>query len=229
MTEFEKYARGHCGISSLKLHDYQSITTNGGGGDSIPQPVILEEHEVKATAIDIYSRLLIDRIIVLGVPIYDDAANIIMAQLMYLNSQDNKKPIQMFINSRGGSVSAGLQIYDTMQMIKAPVQTICTGVAASMAAVLLAGGEKGMRGALPNSEIMIHQVLGGAWGPAADVRIANEQIQKTQEKLAKLLATDTNKDFDVVMKDMDRDNWMDSDEAMQYGLIDKVFTGRGLL
>ena len=114
-------------------------------------------------------------------------------------------------------------------MIKAPVQTVCTGMAASMAAILLAGGEKGMRGALPNSEIMIHQVLGGAIGQAADVRIASEQIQKTQEKLARLLATDTNKDFDVVMKDMDRDNWMTSDEAMQYGLIDKVFTGKGLL
>ena len=229
MTEFEKYARGHCGISSLKLHDYQSIITNGSRGSAVLQPVILEEHEIKAPAIDVFSRLLIDRIIVLGTPIYEDAANIIMAQLMYLNSQDNKKPIQMYINSPGGSVVDGLQIYDMMQLIKAPVQTVCTGVAASMAAVLLAGGEKGMRGALPNSEIMIHQVLGGAVGQATDIRIANEQIQKTQEKLARLLATDTNKDFEVVMKDMDRDNWMTSDEAMQYGLIDKVFVGKGLL
>ena len=229
MTEFEKYARGHCRVSSLKLHDYQSIITNGSGGGSVPQPVILEEHEIKATAIDVFSRLLIDRIIVLGTPIYEDAANIVMAQLMFLNAQDNKKPIQMYINSPGGSVVDGLQIYDMMQLIKAPVQTVCTGMAASMAAILLAGGEKGMRGALPNSEIMIHQVLGGAIGQAADVRIASEQIQKTQEKLARLLATDTNKDFAVVMKDMDRDNWMTSDEAMQYGLIDKVFTGKGLL
>lgn len=231
MTEFEKYARGHCGISSLKLHDYQSIITNGSGssGGSVPQPVILEEHEIKATAIDVFSRLLIDRIIVLGTPIYEDAANIVMAQLMFLNSQDNKKPIQMYINSPGGSVVDGLQIYDMMQLIKAPVQTVCTGMAASMAAVLLAGGEKGMRGALPNSEIMIHQVLGGAVGQATDIRIANEQIQKTQEKLARLLSIDTNKDFDMVMKDMDRDNWMTSDEAMQYGLIDKVFVGKGLL
>lgn len=229
MTEFEKYARGHCGISSLKLHDYQSIITNGPSGTSVPQPMILESHEIKATAIDVFSRLLIDRIIVLGTPIYEDAANIVMAQLMFLNSQDNKKPIQMYINSPGGSVIDGLQVYDTMQLIKAPVQTVCTGMAASMAAVLLAGGEKGMRGALPNSEIMIHQVLGGAVGQATDIRIANEQIQKTQEKLARLLATDTNKDFDTVMKDMDRDNWMTSDEAMQYGLIDKVFVGKGLL
>lgn len=229
MTEFEKYARGHCGVSSLKLHDYQSIITNGPGGGSVSQPVILEEHEIKATAIDVFSRLLIDRIIVLGTPIYEDTANIVMAQLMFLNSQDNKKPIQMYINSPGGSVVDGLQIYDMMQLIKAPVQTVCTGMAASMAAILLAGGEKGMRGALPNSEIMIHQVLGGAIGQAADVRIASEQIQKTQEKLARLLATDTNKDFDTVMKDMDRDNWMTSDEAMQYGLIDKVFVGKGLL
>ena len=114
MTEFEKYARGHCGVSSLKLHDYQSIITNGSGEGSVPQPVILEEHEIKATAIDVFSRLLIDRIIVLGTPIYEDAANIVMAQLMFLNSQDNKKPIQMYINSPGGSVVDGLQIYDMM-------------------------------------------------------------------------------------------------------------------
>lgn len=229
MTEFEKYAKGHCGVSSLKLHDYQSIITNGSGGGSVPQPVILEEHEIKATAIDVFSRLLIDRIIVLGTPIYEDAANIVMAQLMFLNSQDNKKPIQLYINSPGGLVTSGMQIYDTMQMIKSPVQTVCTGLAASMAAVLLAGGEPGMRGSLPNTEIMIHQPLGGGWGQASDIAIMNEQMQKCKHKLCSVLSTNTGKPYDEVLKDMDRDNWMTSDEAMQYGLIDKVFTGKGLL
>lgn len=229
MTEFEKYARGHCGVSSLKLHDYQSIITNGSGGGSVPQPVILEEHEIKATAIDVFSRLLIDRIIVLGTPIYEDAANIVMAQLMFLNSQDNKKPIQLYINSPGGLVTSGMQIYDTMQMIKSPVQTVCTGLAASMAAVLLAGGEPGMRGSLPNTEIMIHQPLGGGWGQASDIAIMNEQMQKCKHKLCSVLSANTGKPYDEVLKDMDRDNWMTSDEAMQYGLIDKVFTGKGLL
>lgn len=198
-------------------------------GDSVPTPVVLEERELKATAVDVFSRLMLDRIIVLGTPIYDDCANIIMSQLLFLNAQDNKKPIQMYINSPGGSVVSGLQIYDTMQMIKAPVHTICTGQAASMAAVILSGGEPGYRATLPNSEIMIHQVLGGAIGQATDIRIANEQIQKTQEKLARILADNTGKDFDTVMKDMDRDNWMSPDEALQYGIIDKVFTGKGII
>ena len=225
LTEFEKYARGHRGISSLKLHDYQSIIN----GDSVPHPVVLEEHELKATAVDIFSRLLIDRIIVLGTPIYEDAANIIMAQLMFLNSQDDKKPIQLYVNSPGGLVTAGMQIYDTMQLIKAPVQTVCTGLAASMGAVIRAGGEKGMRGALPNAEIMIHQPLGGGWGQASDIAIVNEQIQKCKTKLYTCLANDTGKSMDDIIKDADRDFWLTPDEAKQYGLIDKVFGGKGLL
>lgn len=224
MTEFEKYARGDRGVSSLKLHNYKSII-----GESLPQPVVLEERELKATAVDIFSRLLIDRIIVLGTPIYEDAANIVMAQLMFLNSQDNKKPIQLYINSPGGLVTAGMQIYDTMQMIKAPVQTVCTGLAASMAAVLLAGGEPGMRGSLPNAEIMIHQPLGGGWGQASDIAIMNEQIQKCKHKLCSVLATNTGKPYDEVLKDMDRDFWMSANEAQTYGLVDKVFTNKGIL
>lgn len=224
MTEFEKYARGDRGVSSLKLHNYKSII-----GESLPQPVVLEERELKATAVDIFSRLLIDRIIVLGTPIYEDAANIVMAQLMFLNSQDNKKPIQLYINSPGGLVTAGMQIYDTMQMIKAPVQTVCTGLAASMAAVLLAGGEPGMRGSLPNAEIMIHQPLGGGWGQASDIAIMNEQIQKCKHKLCSVLATNTGKPYDEVLKDMDRDFWMSANEAQAYGLVDKVFTNKGIL
>lgn len=224
MTEFEKYARGDRGVSSLKLHNYKSII-----GESLPQPVVLEERELKATAVDIFSRLLMDRIIVLGTPIYEDAANIVMAQLMFLNSQDNKKPIQLYINSPGGLVTAGMQIYDTMQMIKAPVQTVCTGLAASMGAVILAGGEKGMRGALPNAEIMIHQPLGGSWGQASDIAIANAQIQKCKTKLYTLLSNDTGKSMEDIIRDADRDYWMDSNEAQAYGLIDKVFNGKALL
>jgi ATP-dependent Clp protease protease subunit len=224
MTEFEKFARGDRGISSLKLHNYQSIL-----GESVPHPVVLEEHELKATAVDIFSRLLIDRIIVLGTPIYEDAANIVMAQLMFLNSQDNKKPIQLYVNSPGGLVTAGLQIYDTMQLIKAPVQTVCTGLAASMGAVILAGGEKGMRGALPNAEIMIHQPLGGSWGQASDIAIANAQIQKCKTKLYTLLSNDTGKSMEDIIRDADRDYWMDPNEAQAYGLVDKVFTNKGIL
>lgn len=224
MTEFEKFARGNHGVSSLKLYNYKSII-----GESLPQPVVLEERELKATAVDIFSRLLIDRIIILGTPIYEDAANIVMAQLIFLNSQDDKKPIQLYINSPGGLVTAGMQIYDTMQMIKAPVQTVCTGLAASMAAVLLAGGEPGMRGSLPNAEIMIHQPLGGGFGQASDIAIINEQIQKCKHKLCTVLATNTGKSYDEILKDMDRDFWMSADEAQTYGLVDKIFTGKGIL
>jgi ATP-dependent Clp protease protease subunit len=224
MTEFEKYARGDRGVSSLKLHDYKSII-----GESLPQPVVLEERELKATAVDIFSRLLMDRIIVLGTPIYEDAANIVMAQLMFLNSQDNKKPIQLYINSPGGLVTAGMQIYDTMQMIKAPVQTVCTGLAASMAAVLLAGGEPGMRGSLPNAEIMIHQPLGGGFGQASDISIINAQVQKCKNKLYNILARDTGNSFEKIMEDADRDYWMSAAEAQAYGLVDKVFTNKGIL
>lgn len=192
-------------------------------------PVVLEERELRATAVDVYSRLLIDRIIVLGEEINDAMANTIMAQLIYLNSQDNKKPIQMFINSPGGSVSAGLQIYDTMQIIKAPIHTICTGMACSMAAVLLAGGEKGYRGALPNSEIMIHQPSGGSYGQAKDIEIANAQIQKCKYKLYSLLAEDTGKTIKEIKKDSDRDYWLTAEEAMKYGIIDKVFDKKNIL
>lgn len=195
----------------------------------IQQPVVLEERELKAVAVDIYSRLLMDRIIVLGTEIDESTANTIMAQLIYLNTMDNKKPIQIYINSPGGSVVAGLQIYDTMQMIKAPVQTICTGMAASMAAVLLAGGEKGMRGALPNSSIMIHQPMGGTVGQASDIAIANERIQYYKKRLYEILAETSGKTYEQIWKDGDRDFWMTASEAVEYGLIDKEFTGKNLI
>lgn len=195
----------------------------------IQQPVVLEERELKAVAVDIYSRLLMDRIIILGTEIDESTANTIMAQLLYLNSMDNKKPIQMYINSPGGSVVAGLQIYDTMQMIKAPVQTICTGMAASMAAVILAGGRKGMRGALPNSSIMIHQPMGGAVGQASDIAIANERIQFYKSRLYSILAEHTGQTMEQILKDGDRDCWFTATEAKKYGIIDKEFDEKNIL
>lgn len=196
-------------------------------GAADQQPVVLEEREFKAVAVDIYSRLLMDRIIVVGSDITAATANTIMAQLIYLNSIDNKKPIQMYINSPGGDVMAGLQIHDTMKMIKAPVHTICTGMAASMAAILLAAGDN--RGALPNATIMIHQPMGGAFGQASDIAIANERIQFYKHKLYSILAEATGKPIDDIYKDCDRDYWMSSEEAKEYGLIDKVFEGKNIL
>lgn len=196
---------------------------------STQQPVVLEERELKAVAVDIYSRLLMDRIIVVGSEINQSTANTIMAQLIYLNSVDNKTPIQMFINSPGGDVISGLQIYDTMQMIKAPVYTICTGMAASMAAILLAGGNKGMRGALPNATIMIHQPMGGAFGQASDIAIANERIQFYKNKLYTILAEATDKPIEKIWEDCERDHWMSADEAKEYGLIDKKIDGKNIL
>ena len=210
-TEFEKYT-SKLNVSSV-----------------IQQPVVLEERELKAVAVDVFSRLLMDRIIILGSEITDDVANTITAQLLYLNSQDNKKPIQLYINSPGGSVTAGLQIYDTMKMIKAPVQTVCTGLAASMAAVILAGGEPGYRGALPNSSIMIHQPLGGAIGQASDIAIANERIQYFKSLLYQILSTDTKQPMKKIIKDADRDFWFNAIEAKKYGLVDKVFDESGII
>lgn len=220
-AEFEKYANG-IGISSTSLNNYKS-------GLSIPQPVVLEERELKAVAVDVFSRLLMDRIIILGTEITDDTANIITAQLLYLNSQDNKKPIQLYINSPGGSVTAGLQIYDTMRIIKAPVQTVCIGLAASMAAVILAGGEKGFRGALPNASIMIHQPLGRAMGQASDIEITNKRIQHFKTLLYTLLSNDTGQSMKKIIKDADRDFWFTAFEAKKYGIIDKEFDEKGII
>ena len=165
MSEFEKYARNHCGISSLKLHDFQSVSA------AYVSPTIIEERQLNIATMDVFSRLMMDRIIFLGAPIYDDAANIIQAQLLFLESVDPEKDIQIYINSPGGSVSAGLGIYDTMQFISSDVATICTGMAASMAAVLLVAGAEGKRSALTHSRVMIHQPMGGAQGQASDIEI----------------------------------------------------------
>lgn len=185
-------------------------------------PYVIEKTSQGERSYDIYSRLLKERIIFLGTPIDDGVANSIVAQLLFLNKEDADKDIMFYINSPGGSVSAGLAIYDTMQHIKAPVSTVCVGLAASMGSVLLAAGTKGKRMVLPNSEVMIHQVLGGAEGQASDVEIAAKHILRTKDRLNQILAKHTGKKFDQVSKDSDRDNWMTAEEALKYGLVDKM-------
>ncbi|HLD28291.1 MAG TPA: ATP-dependent Clp endopeptidase proteolytic subunit ClpP [Patescibacteria group bacterium] len=185
-------------------------------------PTVLEKTHLGERAYDIYSRLLKDRIIFLGAPIDDAIANTVIAQLLFLDSEDKKQDIKIYVNSPGGSVSAGLAIYDTMQYVKPDVSTICVGMAGSMAAIILAGGASGKRLALPNSEIMIHQVMGGAEGQATDVKIRAEHILKVKEKLDKILVKHTNKTLTQIEKDTDRDKFMSADEAVDYGLIDKI-------
>ena len=220
MTEFEKYARLHCGISSLKLHNFHSIQAG------YVSPTIIEERQLNVATMDVFSRLMMDRIIFLGAPIYDDAANIIQAQLLFLESADPDKDIQIYINSPGGSVSAGLGIYDTMQLISCDVATICTGLAASMGAVLLTAGAAGTRSALPHSRVMIHQPLGGVQGQASDIEITAREIQKTKRELYEILSSHSGVEIAKIEQDADRDYWMTAAEAKAYGLIDMVLEKR---
>ena len=189
-------------------------------------PYVIEQTSRGERSYDIYSRLLKDRIIFLGEEVTDVSANIVVAQLLFLESEDPGKDIQLYINSPGGSVTAGMAIYDTMQYIKCDVSTMCLGMAASMGAFLLSGGAKGKRYALPNAEIMIHQPSGGAQGQATEISIAAEHILKTKKKLNEILAANTGKPYDVIAADTERDNWMTAQEAMNYGLIDSVITSR---
>ncbi len=189
-------------------------------------PYVVEQTNRGERQYDIFSRLLNDRIIVLSDEVNDATASLVVAQLLYLEGQDSEKDISLYINSPGGSVSAGLAIYDTMQYIKCDVSTICMGMAASMGAFLLSSGAKGKRYALPNSEIMIHQPLGGAKGQATDIKIAAEHILKTREKLNKILAENTGKPIEQIALDTERDNWLSAQEAMDYGIVDKVFYKR---
>ena len=219
-SEFEKYARKHCGISSLCLHDFQSVSA------SYVSPTIIEERQLNVATMDVFSRLMMDRIIFLGAPIYDDAANIIQAQLLFLESVDPDKDIQIYINSPGGSVSAGLGIYDTMQLVAPDVATICTGLAASMGAVLLTAGARGKRSALPHSRVMIHQPLGGAQGQASDIEITAREMMKTKRELYEVLAAHSGVPIRKIEKDADRDYWLTAAEARDYGLIDEVLAKR---
>ena len=220
MKEFDKYARMHCGINSMTLHDFRSEIEN------YVSPTIIEERHLNVATMDVFSRLMMDRIIFLGAPIYDDAANIIQAQLLFLESIAPDKDIQLYINSPGGSVSAGLGIYDTMQLISSDVATICTGMAASMGAVLLTAGAAGKRSALPHSRVMIHQPLGGAQGQASDIEITAREIAKTKRELYEILSLHSGAPYEKIERDADRDYWLTSTEAKEYGLIDNVLGKR---
>ena len=189
-------------------------------------PYVIEQTSRGERSYDIYSRLLKERIIFLGEEVNETTASLVVAQMLFLEAEDPEKDIQLYINSPGGSVTAGFAIYDTMQYIKCDVSTICIGMAASMGAFLLSGGTKGKRMALPNAEIMIHQPLGGAQGQATEIEIAAKHILKTKEKLNMILAENCNQPLDVIAKDTDRDNWMTANEAMEYGLIDSVIASR---
>lgn len=219
-SEFEKYARLHCGISSLKLHNFQSITAG------YVSPTIIEERPMNVAQMDVFSRLMMERIIFLGAPIYDDAANIIQAQLLFLESADPEKDISLYINSPGGSVTAGLGIYDTMQLVSCDVATLCAGLAASMGAVLLTAGAAGKRSALPHSRVMIHQPLGGAQGQASDIEITAREILKTKQELYEIMSHHSGVTVEQIARDADRDYWLTASEAKAYGLIDEVLTKR---
>ena len=215
-NEFNKYAVKHMGISSMSLQRYTSIWGN------YISPTIIEERQLNIATMDVFSRLMMDRIIFLGLPIDDYVANIIQAQLLFLDSNDPSKDIQIYFNTPGGSVHAGLGIYDTMQYISSDVASICTGMAASMGAVLLTAGTKGKRSALHHSRIMIHQPMGGAQGQASDIEIMTKEIVKLKRELYQIIATHSGNSIDKVEKDSDRDHWMTSKEALDYGMIDEV-------
>ena len=218
MTEFEKYATRHRGISSTTIAKYTSAINNS------LTPYIVEERQLNVAQMDVFSRLMMDRIIFLGTAIDDYTANVIQAQLLFLESVDSTKDIQIYLNSPGGSVYAGLGIYDTMQYIRPRVATICTGLAASMASVLLCAGEKGMRSCLPHARVMIHQPMGGADGQATDMEITVREILKLKKELYEIIAKHSGQPFEQVERDSDRDHWFTAEEAKAYGMIDEVLT-----
>ena len=216
--EFRKFATRHLGLNSMVLDDVISAQSH------YMNPYILEERQLNVTQMDVFSRLMMDRVIFLGTEIDDYTANTLQAQLLFLDSTDPGKDISIYINSPGGSVHAGLGIYDTMQFISSDVATICTGMAASMAAVLLVAGAEGKRSALPHSRVMIHQPMGGAQGQASDIEITAREIQKLKKELYTIIAEHSHTDFDKVWADSDRDYWMTAQEAKDYGMIDQVHT-----
>ena len=219
-SEFEKYAVKHLGMSSMTLHRYSSayqMPTN-------LTPNIIEERQMNAVAMDVFSRLMMDRIIFMGTQVYDAVANIIVAQLLFLESTDPKNDVYIYLNSPGGSVYDGLAIHDAMQYVSPDVGTICTGMAASMGAVLLCAGAKGKRTGLPHSRVMIHQPLGGAQGQASDIAIVHQQMEKIKTDLYTIIANHSGQTIEKVTEDSDRDYWMTSAEAKDYGLIDEVLT-----
>lgn len=218
MNEFQKYAVKHLGLNSLALEGYMNVQS------SYISPTIIEERHLNVAQMDVFSRLMMDRIIFLGTQVNDYTANVIQAQLLFLDANDPGKDISIYINSPGGSVYAGYGIYDTMQFISSDVNTICTGVAASMAAVLLVAGAKGKRSALPHSRVMIHQPLGGMQGQASDIEIAAKEILKVKKELYMTIAEHSGRSVEDIERDSDRDYWMTAQEALDYGMIDKVLT-----
>lgn len=218
IRDFKKYAADRFGISSLTMQRYISAS-NG-----YISPTIIEERQLNVASMDVFSRLMMDRIIFLGLPIDDYVANIIQAQLLYLDSADPGKDIQIYLNTPGGAVHAGMGIYDTMQYIGADIATICTGMAASMGAVLLTAGTRGKRSALKHSRIMIHQPMGGAEGQASDIEIVVKEILKIKKELYEVIALHTGQPLEKVEKDADRDHWMTAPEAKDYGMIDEVLS-----
>lgn len=228
--DFRNFAINHLGVNSNALHQYANcVSTAAAPLVSAPKadymnPYILEERQLNVTQLDVFSRLMMDRIIFLGTQVTDTSANIIQAQLLYLDSVDPGKDVNIYINSPGGSVYAGLGIYDTMQYIQSDVSTICTGMAASMAAVLLVAGAKGKRLALPHSRVMIHQPMGGIQGQASDIEITAREILKLKDELYRIISEHSGQPFDKVAKDSDRDYWMTAKDALDYGMIDKILT-----
>ena len=220
MTDFEKYAVKGRGLSSMTLSRYTSQL------DAYINPTITEERQLNVAQMDVFSRLMMDRIIFLGVPIDDDVANIIQAQLLFLAAKDPGADITMYLNTPGGQVHSGLAIYDTMQLVQPDVATVCTGMAASMGAVLLCAGEKGKRSALPHSRVLIHQPLGGAQGQATEILIAAKEIEKTRTELFNIIAQHSGQPYDKVAQDGERDYWMTAEEALAYGMVDEILRKR---
>lgn len=216
-NDFEKFARSN-NVNSLTLGRYSAAV------DSYINPSIIEERKLNVASMDVFSRLMMDRIIFLGVPIDDDVANIIQAQLLYLASTDEKADISMYINTPGGSVTAGLGIYDTMQLVEPDIATICTGMAASMGSILLCAGTKGKRSALPHSRVMIHQPLGGVSGQASDILIEAKEIEKCRAELFGIIAEHSGQKAEKIAADADRNFWMSAQEALDYGMIDRILT-----
>ena len=216
MNDFRRYATGHLGMNGMVLDDVMRAQAQ------YLNPYILEERQLNVTQMDVFSRLMMERIIFLGTQVDDYSANTIQAQLLYLDSVDSGKDISIYINSPGGSVTAGLGIYDTMQFISSDVATLCTGMAASMAAVLLVAGKEGKRSALKHSRVMIHQPLGGVQGQASDIEIEAREIQKFKKELYNIISEHSHQPFEKVWNDSDRNYWMTSEEAKEYGMIDEV-------
>ena len=221
MNDFRKYATRHLGLNGQVLDDVMKVQAQ------YMNPYILEERQLNVTQLDVFSRLMMDRVIFLGTEVNDYTANVLQAQLLYLDANDPGKDINVYINSPGGSVYAGLGIYDTMQFIQSDVATIGTGMAASMAAVLLVAGKEGKRSALPHSRVMIHQPMGGVQGQASDIEIEAREIQKLKKELYAIIAEHSHTDFDKVWADSDRNYWMTAEEAREYGMIDQVLTRKG--